>query len=48
MITSEALVVAVLIGIGAGVLIDVNTNVLAGVMAALEFANSEPFEGFNC
>ena len=28
--------------------IDRNTNVLAGVMTAFEFANSEPFEGFSC
>ena len=31
-----------------GRLVDVNTNVLPGVMTALEFAFSEPFEGFSC
>ena len=31
-----------------GVLENVNTDVLAGVMTALDFANSEPFEGFSC
>ena len=30
------------------VLVNVNTNVLAGVMADLEFAISEPFREFSC
>ena len=30
------------------VLVNVNTNVLAGVMTALEFAISEPFKEFSC
>ena len=35
-------------GVVAGFGVDANRNVLAGVMTALKFANSEPFEGFSC
>ena len=43
-----SLISGIVTDIGVGVLVDVNTNVLAGVMTALEFATSEPFEGFSC
>ena len=38
----------VVTGVGADMLAEVNTNVLAGVMTALEFAISEPFKEFGC
>ena len=41
-------VIGVLSGVGVDVLVDVNTNVLAGVMTALGFAISEPFKEFGC
>ena len=45
----EALVmIAVVTGIGVNVLVDANTDVLAGTMTASEFANSEPFKDFDC
>ena len=35
-------------GIGVGVLVDANTNVLAGAITTLEFVISELFNGFSC
>ena len=47
----DALPISVIIGvvtvIGVDVLVDVNTNVLAGVMTDSEFATSEPLKKFS-
>ena len=48
MFVDASLISGVVTDIGVGVLENVDTDVLAGVMTALEFANSEPFEGFSC
>ena len=41
-------ITGVMTDIGVRVLVDVNTNVLAGVITALEFAISELFNEFSC
>ena len=43
-----ALILGVLTAIGADVLVNVNVNVLARVMAAFEFAMPGPLEEFRC
>ncbi len=43
-----SVVTVVMTDIGVGVLVDVNTNVFAGMMTALEFIISETFKEFSC
>ena len=52
MFVEASLISGVVAGFGVDampdVLVDANSNVSAGVMTALEFVTSEPFEGFSC
>ena len=41
-------IIDILTGVGADMLTEVNTKVLAGVMTALEFAISQPCKEFGC
>ena len=43
-----SVITGVMTDIGVGVLVDVNTNVLAGVMTALGFVISETLKEFSC